>query len=157
MARGSPAAVIGLDEFRSNVRDMMKIATPAQLVDALVEGARIIERAAKLNIKRHDLILTGELRRSVFYIPVSSSRSKSAAVIVGTSKIYAAVHEFGAVITPKRARMLAWKDDGGRWIFAKMVKIPARPYLRPAVDMNRDLIIREVSNKLRDLITGAIP
>ena len=50
------------------------------------------------------------------------------AVLVGSNKIYAAVHQFGAVIRPKVASRLRF-TMGGRAITARSVTIPARPYL----------------------------
>jgi len=49
-------------------------------------------------------------------------------VAVGTNLIYAGTHQFGAVIKPKNAKMLAFKIGGGM-VFAKQVTIPARPFL----------------------------
>ena len=46
----------------------------------------------------------------------------------GTGWIGAKVHQFGAVITPKNAKALHFRL-GGADVFAKKVKIPARPYL----------------------------
>jgi phage virion morphogenesis protein len=47
---------------------------------------------------------------------------------VGTNKIYAAVHQFGAEIRAKRAPKLVFRL-GGRLVFAGRVTIPARPFL----------------------------
>lgn len=49
-------------------------------------------------------------------------------VRVGSNKIYAAVHQFGATITPKRGRFLTFRL-GPRVVRARRVTIPARPYL----------------------------
>lgn len=49
-------------------------------------------------------------------------------VEVGTSKIYAAVHQFGATIEPRHAPYLVF-SLGGRVVHATSVTIPARPYL----------------------------
>jgi phage gpG-like protein len=46
----------------------------------------------------------------------------------GSGKIYAAVHQFGAVIVPVRANALTFRI-GKRVIHAKRVTVPARPYL----------------------------
>ena len=58
---------------------------------------------------------------------------------VGTNLSYAPYQEFGTgiyagkgMITPKRAKVLAWRD-GGRWVFARAVKgVPARKYFQRA-------------------------
>ena len=49
-------------------------------------------------------------------------------VAVGSNRIYAAVHHFGAVIKPVNAAALRFKL-GSVWVTAKQVTIPARPYL----------------------------
>lgn len=54
-------------------------------------------------------------------------------VAVGSNKIYAAVHQFGATITPKSGQYLVfWM--GGRLIKARSVTIPERPYLGVSSD-----------------------
>jgi len=49
-------------------------------------------------------------------------------VMVGSNKIYAGVHQFGATIVPKSRKALVF-HLGSRVVFAKKVTIPARPYL----------------------------
>jgi phage gpG-like protein len=52
-----------------------------------------------------------------------------AGVTVGTNVSYAAVHQFGATIRPKKAGgRLVFSGPGGM-IFARQVKIPARPFM----------------------------
>ena len=50
-------------------------------------------------------------------------------VIVGTNKIYGAVHQFGAIIRAKNKRSLVFRFGCGALIFRQSVTIPARPYL----------------------------
>lgn len=53
---------------------------------------------------------------------------------IGTRVKYAKIHEFGGTILPKRGRFLSWVDRGTKKrIFARKVKMPARPFLRPAL------------------------
>ena len=61
-----------------------------------------------------------------------------AAVSVGSNRIYAAVHQFGAVITAKNAPALAFRlgfatgKRGGMqaaFVHVQSVRIPQRPYL----------------------------
>ena len=55
-------------------------------------------------------------------------RATHDSVEIGTNKVYAAVHQFGAVIRPVRARKLRfWLSTG--LVAADEVEIPARPYL----------------------------
>ena len=56
-------------------------------------------------------------------------------IYVGSNRIYAAVHQFGAVIRPVRAKALMFrmggvgKRGGAGFVRAQSVTIPARPYL----------------------------
>ena len=51
-------------------------------------------------------------------------------VIVGGTKKYAAIHQFGGKIVPKNAKALVFKlGAGGGVVRVKSVTIPARPYL----------------------------
>lgn len=63
---------------------------------------------------------------------------------------YALIHELGGVITPVTAKALAFKI-GDRWVFAKSVTIPARPYLRPAADA----IYPSLAARIRDAYQGS--
>lgn len=70
----------------------------------------------------------------------------------------ARVHEFGAVITPKTRTLLRFVPRGGSEpVFAKQVHIPARPYFRPAFDLNRGrieaAIRRRAEQELRKFIS----
>lgn len=50
-------------------------------------------------------------------------------VEVGTNVIYAAIHQFGGTIRPKRAARLAFTAPDGGAVFARQVTIPARPFM----------------------------
>ena len=62
---------------------------------------------------------------------------RGAAIEIGSNRIYAAVHQFGATIVPVNGRALVFKmgfaGKGGKMkpglVFARSVHIPARPYL----------------------------
>ena len=49
-------------------------------------------------------------------------------VVIGTNRKYAAIHQFGGRIVPRRGKLLDFLL-GGRPVFAKRVDIPARPFL----------------------------
>lgn len=73
-------------------------------------------------------------------------------VAVGTNLVYAPVHEFGAVITPKTATRLHFVVDGED-VFAKRVVIPARPYMRPAFDHGREPAMKVAAQVIGEVIT----
>jgi len=112
---------------------------------ALEQGASVIEAHAKMNAEAHGLHKTGNLIGSIqIYDKMPFS------VMVGSrGVIYAAVHEFGATISPKRAKMLSWIGESGERIFAHKVVIPARPYLRPAVDENKSAVEAAIANVVK--------
>lgn len=62
-------------------------------------------------------------------------RSKSVAFVPWE---YARIHQFGATITPKKAKMLAFKVRG-KSVFAKKVVIPARPFFKMDADLERTI------------------
>ena len=79
---------------------------------------------AKLKIRQgQPLRDSGRLQRSITSAPDSQG------VTVGTNLLYAPVHQFGATITPKKAKRLVFPGPNGKLIFAKKSVIPARPYL----------------------------
>ncbi|CAL4866729.1 hypothetical protein MMA231_00973 [Asticcacaulis sp. MM231] len=69
------------------------------------------------------LIKSAQLRNSI------SSEHTAHTAAWGTNKIYAAVHQFGAVIRPVVANALKFFLPGIGFRTAQQVTIPARPYL----------------------------
>ena len=101
---------------------------------------------------------TGRLQRSI--VP----RVDANGVTIGTNlktkdgASYPAVHQFGAVIVPKKAKRLAFPGPNGTVILTKRVTIPARPFL----PIQRDAVVlpdgwsRDVTNALRRHFAAAI-
>jgi len=74
----------------------------------------------------------GRLRRSFSY------KATPEGFIVGSNVRYAAIHQYGGVIRPRRAKYLKFRLAGGsrkrkggrgRWVQAKRVEMPARPFV----------------------------
>lgn len=70
----------------------------------------------------------GILRASGGLMGSISSQAGSDEVRVGTNKIYARVHQLGAVIRAKKAKYLRFRMANGWW-YKGSVTIPARRYL----------------------------
>ena len=138
--------VIGLPEFAAALARLGAVAAENNLILAAKAGAMPIRNAAAEGAPKK----TRTLSRSIHIEVLSSSRA-SVEVMVGTDVIYAAIHEFGGVITPKKAKALAF-EIGGELIFAKSVHIPARPYLRPAFDTNLEKAKSEIAAVLTKLL-----
>lgn len=67
---------------------------------------------------------SGELRKGLHVTDVSARQGR-----VAVNKIYGAVHQFGATITPKKTGGKLAFSIGGKKVFANRVTIPARPFL----------------------------
>lgn len=76
----------------------------------------------------------GILRASGLLQRLITSEVRGHTVTVGSNRVYAAIHQFGGVITPKNGKALAFRMGGSKkgkpnLVLAKSVRIPARPYL----------------------------
>lgn len=92
------------------------------------------------------LYRSGTLARSIDY-SVSGD-----AAIVGSGLVYAAIHQFGGTIVPKKAKRLVFRL-GNRTVFARKVTLPARPYLGLSAT-DREDIIDQVGRFIRSKIGG---
>jgi len=139
--------VIVLEDNFDAVRNAV---TGAMLMDAAEAGGFVIEGRAKINAGsgRPGLnIKTGALVNSIKVNKGKKTKTR-ADVNVGTNMIYARIHELGGIIKPVAAKMLSWVSDTGERIFANLVHIPARPYLRPAMDEHEPEIVKAVETEI---------
>ena len=139
--------VIVLEDNFDAVRNAI---TGEMLMDAAMAGGNVVEAHAKINAGsgRPGLnIQSGALVNSI-----KTSKGKrgktNAWAHIGTNIIYARIHEIGGIIKPVAAKMLSWVNDAGERIFAGAVHIPARPYLRPALDENEPKVVKAVETEL---------
>ncbi len=99
---------------------------------------------------------SGTLSRGITSAVAESSATR-ARVVISTSNIpYARIQEFGGTIRAKGGGLLTFKGKDGRWRRMKQVKIPARPYLRPAFDTQKGAAVDTFTSALRALIAAAI-
>ena len=92
---------------------------------------------------------SGQLRSSV------TSQAGADSVAVGTNKIYAGVHQFGATIAAKNARALAFFLPGGLGLVrVPEVTIPARPFLGLSGEDEAELLAL-AGDYARDALGGA--
>ena len=141
----------GLDEFEAQLKRLGDKARSEKILDSLEAGGRVIQIYAQDNVRtklnRHP---TGNLVNNI------DVRKEGKIILVGAwGTVYAKIHEFGGVITPIKAKMLHFFVDGVE-VFAKRVSIPARPYLRPAVDEHMPEIEQAVSDAMRGLLEEAL-
>ncbi|SFZ86000.1 phage virion morphogenesis (putative tail completion) protein [Devosia enhydra] len=93
-------------------------------IRALVSGGKTLTDSARL-------------RNSITWEPASDR------VAVGTNVIYAAVHQFGAVIRPVRAAALRFRIPGIGWVTRKSVTIPRRAFL--GLDQDDQTMIAQIA------------
>ena len=130
---------------------------------SLIAGGLLIQNAAKQKAPWR----TGTLRRSIHIGGATHLAPDFAggeeyddigetgdgwSIKVGTNLVYARIQEYGGVIHAKDAPYLVFKTKDGSWHSVKSVTIPARPYLRPAFDENREVVLREVAETFGALL-----
>ena len=105
--------------------------------------------------------IAGRVQRRPGYLAVRLSAGGG-----GEDVKYAAIHEYGGTIYPKRGKYLRFpvSDDaftpvgvsrgegGSLWASVESVTIPARPYLQPSIDDIEARMIPEVRRVLRGVI-----
>jgi len=116
-----------------------------KLEAAVTSAALIVENEARNKAPYK----TGTLKRSVDHETVEKS-SERVVVAVGTDLEYAAIQEFGGTIESKSG-YLVFQTEDGEWHSVSSVQIPAKPYLRPGLDENKDKVIKEIRDALRSL------
>lgn len=137
---------------------VQKAITGDVLAKALMAGGQVIEANAKINVARiFSSKSTGGagLGGSISTVLVEQSET-SALVHVGPSKLYGAIQEFGGTVRALHAKMLSWVNDAGERIFAFAVHLPARPYLRPAVDEHKDEIEQAIGYQVKKAIEASL-
>jgi len=137
-----------------DLKSLSKAAQGAALGEALMVGAEAVGGFARNNIQAHDLIDTSALVNSIETRLAKASGSKAEAEI-GTNIVYAAIHEFGGVIKATAAKALHFVIDGVH-VVTKSVTIPARPYLRPALDEHETEIGEVIGKELAKNIRRAL-
>jgi HK97 gp10 family phage protein len=174
--------LIGVDELRRKFDALSESARGDVLDNAALAGGMVLLNAARKNIKDSGLIRTGNMSRSL-HQEVVERTATSATVEAGTNVEYAAIHEYGGTIRPKSGKYLAIPigtltgsptkhdlrliksgsgnllllDESGtaQYVLKTSVDMPARPYLRPALDDNRAEINEAIGSVMREQIEKA--
>jgi hypothetical protein len=129
-------------------------ATQEALAKSVMAGGQVVEAYAKINVeKTFSSKATGGagLGGSIQTV-LSKTTSTEAEADVGPTVIYGRIQELGGIIKPVYAAMLHWVNDAGEDIFAHLVHIPPRPYLRPALDEHREEVLEAIGYQLRQAI-----
>jgi len=124
MANPAASQTIGLAEMDAKLKRLDRSLQRSALENALLTGALPIENGAKENViaKLNTTgLATGTLSRSIHTEPSEDNTPDRVFVETGTNVEYAAIHEFGGTIVPKKAKFLtipltdaARNAEGGR-------------------------------------------
>jgi len=110
------------------------------------EAIKMLQDDASRNFSGANQLQTrsGYLRRSI----KSSVRVVGLGLIegsLGSDAIYAAIQEYGGVITASAKNYLTFIGRGG-WVKVKSVTIPPRPFLSTAIDRNKVTMRQRIIN-----------
>jgi len=138
--------------LEDNFDAVRNAVTGDQLMQIAKAGGHVVEGHAKINAGSGRPGLRIGRGTLVNSINVSEGKKTKtfADVDIGPSDIeYARIHELGGTISAVSAKALHWIDAAtGEHRVAKSVYIPARPYLRPAMDENEPDILKAVETEL---------
>jgi len=149
------ATIIGLPELKGQFRKLSRAGRGDALKDAAMAGGQVVEAYARINANNvFSANATNALANSINTEIVEATDTHAEAAI-GSNMIYARIHELGGIIKPVFAKMLHFVIDGVD-VFAKSVQMPARPYLRPAMDEHPDEIRDAAGAVIKQAIERAL-
>lgn len=131
---------ISIEGLDAVIEKLDGIADPQRLNVALGKACALVERSAKQKAPKG----TGELRRSI------TSKVENEVGIIYTPLEYAPYVEFGTGLFAEEGgrKDVPWhyQDDEGEWHSTSGMK--PRPYMRPALNENREEILRIIKKEL---------
>ena len=144
----------GVKILVNNVYKVERAVSGQELLKAVMAGGQVLEAYAKINANQ---VFSGKalnhLAGSIQTVK-DSVTATGAFVNVGPTVVYGRIHELGGIIKPVFKKFLHFFIDD-KEIFTKIVRMPARPYLRPAFDEHQKDIEDAVGFQVKKLIEGA--
>ena len=152
----------GMDELLSDLDTLILLASADTMKELLFDVAQeVFVPLAKENIEEQGLVDTGELKEGI--MALIDTRG---GVLFTSTVDYAAIHEFGGETHPtvtEKMRAWAWATyyETGDPMYKAIaltrketlnVVIPARPYMRPAVDEGQSDAKEMIERRLKDEI-----
>jgi len=143
--------VVGVKELRLNLQKARDIVGGAEMADIMWHAVdRTVVLLARQNTYRQ-FKTTGNLANHIKAVKVNQYR-----VDIVVDAPHGAVHEYGGTfaITPRQRRFFwaKWRQTGDEmWralALSQTYTIPARPYLRPAIDATKAGIAAEAATEM---------
>jgi len=153
--------VLGVKELTGYFLALAREAPGKITAEMVRQGAEVILEAAKANVRANFENQTGALENSGKVVLVNQY---SADIVFDI--VYSAVHEYGLenqVITERQRRFFwAMYSETGEdmWkalALSRTYTIPARPYLRPAIDSHKGKAAHEMAGVLRHEMVKSRP
>jgi hypothetical protein len=153
--------VLGVSALKGYFKGLTKELPGKTTAQMVRKGAEVILEEAKANIRANFENQTGALENSGSVVLVNQF-----AADVVFDIVYSAVHEYGLenqVITDRQRRFFwaMWyetKDEMWKALaLSQTYTIPARPYLRPAVDSHKEKAARVMARALRHAMVKSRP
>jgi len=136
------------------------------LTTALVSGALLIQNAAKQKAPKKTTTLArsihigGHTRLAPDFEHGQDygdlGKPGPLQAIIGTNLEYAMIQEYGGIIHAKNGPYLVFKTKDGTWHSVAAVNIPAHPYMRPALDEQKNAALKEVGVAFMELVAKAL-
>lgn len=140
----------GLDDVRDSLQNKLDLYRRGLRLE-MWRAVRLLEAAIKHNVRRRSglNVRTGALLNSIQSQVVDEG--EEIVGYVGSYGVpYAAVHEFGhnfpaRMVLPRFKKALHWVGSDGKDFFSRghqigPYRVPARPYIRPALEENKEKI-----------------
>lgn len=111
------------------------------------EAQKRVLGSRKTNPSKQLGVVTGKLRSSIKG-RVDIQAGNVVGVVGPQRVVYARIHEFGGTIVPRHKPFLVFKGSDGGLVFTKRVRIPARPYMGPALKASQ--------KRIEEMLEGAV-
>lgn len=149
---------IDLHQLKAIVAKLGSLGGNLDLVKAVKAGGFVLEGQAKINATGtfSSKATNGPGLAGSISTKVTKQGPNEAEVAVGPTVEYGRIQELGGTVLPVHAKMLHWLNENGEDVFANVVHLPPRPYLRPAAQDHKDEIFNAVKETLADEIRGAL-
>lgn len=150
----SKVVIEGLDRLEKKFDQLSEMGKYDVIIEFLRTAGIDLSNLIKININKTFHTGTGQLVNSI-QIWEEGGSDKYAYVDVGSSGVvYARIHEYGGIIVPRTKKVLHFVINGED-IFTTLVVMPARPYMRPALDEEKGRLPKElgaiIDMKLKEL------
>jgi hypothetical protein len=144
--------------FEDHFSDAIRAVSGDTLAKAVMAGGHVVEAYAKINVNEtFSSHATGGagLAGSIQTV-LDKSIETSAEASVGPTVIYGRIQELGGTILPIHGEYLTFQTYDGQWHKVKVVHMPPKPYLRPALDSHQDEILQAAGYQIKAGIEKAV-